>query len=710
MGNPRRALIAAVVLILGLAAFAAAVHARPAPANTLPLGFADQLVFRDVTQPTRVAFAPDGSVYVAEKRGRILRFATLQATTPTVAADLRTEVYSGWDRGIVGLAVDPAFTTGRPYLYALYTLDALPGGTAPNWSGDDCPTPPGFTTHGCVVMGRLVRMTVANGTVTQTKVLIEDWCQQYTSHSVGDLRFGPDGALYASAGDGASYTFVDKGQVSGGTSPTTLVANPCSDPANEGGALRSLDALTPSDPHTLDGTLIRIDPDTGAARPDNPWAAAGDVNRRRIVAFGMRNPWRFTFRPGTSEVWAADVGWKAYEELNRIQLGTGAVPNLGWPCYEGNGKQPDYDEAGIPLCQGLAPDAVTAPYYAYGRVAIAGCGQTTTSASAVAFATNPRYPAAYRGALFFSDYARGCVFTMQTGPNGLPITSTFAPFLKGRPVVDLQTGPGNDLFYVDIAAGEVRRLVASGTNRVPVAAVTATAATGPAPLTVNFDARGSSDPDPGDELRYEWDLDADGQFDDGTGTTATSTYPTARTLAVRVRVTDSYGLSAIASVTVSAGNQPPVPTIVTPAATLTWATGDPISFSGNAQDPQQGTLPASALDWKLIVVHCGDDGTQCHEHQVATWTGVASGQFAAPAHEWPSKLKLVLTARDNAGASASVERLLEPRTATLSIASNPPGISITAVNGTNPTPFTRTVITGTTVTVSAPATAVINGA
>ncbi len=716
MGSARRRLIVAA-LFLGVVAVAAAVHARPAPANTLPSGFADQLVFSGLQLPTRVAFAADGTVFIAEKAGRILRYSSIQASASTVVADLRTQVFSGWDRGIVGLAVDPAFTTGRPYLYALFTLNAPPGGTVPTWNGDDCPSPPGPTTNGCVVTGRLVRLTIVNGVATETKVLIDDWCQQFTSHSIGDLGFGPDGALYASAGDGASYTFVDKGQVPGGVSPTVLKAKACDDPTNEGGSLRSLDALTPNDPHTLDGTIIRIDPDTGAARPDNPWASSSDPNRRRIVAFGMRNPWRFTFRPGTSELWASDTGWKSYEEINRIPLGTGAVPNLGWPCYEGVGKQPEYDAAAIPICQNLDPATVTAPHHSYGRVAIEGCGKNTTAASAVAFATNLRYPAAYQGALFFSDYARGCIFTMRLGKNGLPDTSTVAAFVTGRPVVDLQTGPGRDLFYLDISrkgcnaadCGELRRIVASGTNRAPVAGVTAAPVSGPAPLTAAFDAGSSSDPDAGDVLRYEWDLDADGQFDDGTGRTATATYPTPRTLAVRVRVTDSYGLSSIAQVTVSAGNDAPVPAIATPAATVTWAAGDPVAFSGSAQDAQQGALPPSALQWRLVIEHCGDGGVQCHEHEVQSWSGVASGQFYAPAHDWPSRLKLLLTAKDNAGASATVTRTLEPRTVSLAVASNPPGISIDAVDTASPAPFNRTVIAGTTVTVSAPATAVVNG-
>ena len=108
------------------------------------------------------------------------------------------------------------------------------------------------------------------------QVLVEDWCQQYPSHSIGTVEFGPDGALYASAGDGASFNFADYGQDG---SPL----NPCGDPPGgvgatltpptaEGGALRSQDLRTSGDPVTLDGSIIRVDPATGAACPTNPLA------------------------------------------------------------------------------------------------------------------------------------------------------------------------------------------------------------------------------------------------------------------------------------------------------------------------------------------------------------------------------------------------------------------------------------------------------
>ncbi len=174
-------------------------------------------------------------------------------------------------------------------------------------------------------------------------MLIEDWCQQYPSHSVGSLEFGADGALYVSGGDGASFNFVDYGQDGN-------PVNPCGDPPGgvgatltaptaEGGALRSQDLRTSGDPVTLDGAILRVDPATGAALPDNPLVGNADPNARRIIAHGLRNPFRITVRPGTNEIWTGDVGWTDWEEINRITSPTDSVvENFGWPCYEGQNR------------------------------------------------------------------------------------------------------------------------------------------------------------------------------------------------------------------------------------------------------------------------------------------------------------------------------------------------------------------------------------
>ena len=111
----------------------AAVVAPSAQAATLPPGFSEHTIFAGLTQPTAVRFAPDGRVFVAEKAGVIKEFDSLSDTTPTVYADLRTNVHDYWDRGLLSFALDPAFPV-KSVMYVLYTYDAPVGGTAPVFS------------------------------------------------------------------------------------------------------------------------------------------------------------------------------------------------------------------------------------------------------------------------------------------------------------------------------------------------------------------------------------------------------------------------------------------------------------------------------------------------------------------------------------------------------------------------------------------------
>jgi hypothetical protein len=212
-------------------------------AAVVPTGFEDRAVLSGLVHPSVIQFAPDGRIFVAEKRGTIKVFDNLTDTTPVTFADLRTQVADYWDRGLLGMALPPNFPT-NPFVYVLYTYDAAIGATAPRWN-DACPTPPGPTTDGCVVSGRLSRIQ-ANGDVSTgpEQVLINDWCQQFPSHSIGTVAFGPDGALYVSGGDGASFNFSDYGQAGGTLAGTPTPVNPCGDPTGEGGALRSQDVRT----------------------------------------------------------------------------------------------------------------------------------------------------------------------------------------------------------------------------------------------------------------------------------------------------------------------------------------------------------------------------------------------------------------------------------------------------------------------------------
>ena len=122
---------------------------------------------------------------MAEKSGRIRVYPTLTSTTPTTFVDLAPKVHNFWDRGLLGLELDPAFPA-NPYVYALYAHDAAIGGTAPRWN-DACPSPPGPTSDGCVISGRLSRFAAVGNVAGTEELLIEGWCQQYPSHSIADL-------------------------------------------------------------------------------------------------------------------------------------------------------------------------------------------------------------------------------------------------------------------------------------------------------------------------------------------------------------------------------------------------------------------------------------------------------------------------------------------------------------------------------------------
>jgi len=838
-------------------------------------------VISGLTQPTAVRFASDGRIFVAQKNGLLLEYDSLSDPTPTTVADLRTAVDDYWDRGLLGLALDPNFPNS-PYIYVLYTYDAPPGGTAPRWN-DACPTPPGPNTDGCVVQGRLSRLTISGNASTNEQILIQGWCQQFPSHSIGDLRFGTDGSLFVSGGDGASFSNADWGQY-GGSSGSPTRANPCGDPPSagtalspptaEGGALRSQSPQRAAgEPAVLNGSVLRVDPATGAGVAVNPFASRSDANLRRIVAYGFRNPFRFTLRPGTNDLWVGDVGWNTWEEINRSPDPT-VAKDFGWPCYEGTGPQPVYQSDNLNICNSLyasggsggtfgttnpasgfdtldantkgvtkfsspvsgqltkvegylsglgsttgsqvlkavvyadnggvpgtllgtsnavtvnagaafswvpftfttpptvtagpvwigylagttsaliqarldnasgvikynantysggatnpfgaasqasklngwairatyatsgGGSAVTPPLYTYNHsnpvVSGDNCSAANgSSVTGLAFYNGGSYPGAYNGALFFADHTRNCIWVMMTGANGLPDPNQISAFdTPAAGPVDLEIGPGGDLFYVDFDGGTIRRIQYSSANQPPVAVASATPTSGAAPLAVNFDGSGSSDPD-GDPITYSWDLNGDGVYGDATSATPSFTYQAAGTYVVHLKVTDSHGASTVSSpITIDAGNTPPAPTISSPSSTLTWKVGDPISFSGGATDAQDGTIPATGLSWLLIIHHCPTPSS-CHTHNVQTFAGVSSGSFNAPDHEYPCWLELQLTATDSKGLSATTSVRLDPKTVDLTFASSPSGAQLSAGSTSATAPFTKTVVINSAVAVGA---------
>lgn len=532
-------------------------------ANWPTPNFRNSLVFDGRDQPVTLRFAHDGSVFVAEKPGRIWMYSSLVDDTPQQVLDLGDHVHSYQDRGLLGMALDPRFPE-RPYVYVLYSFNGgLFADLPPRWPATGCANPIGDFA-GCVISGRLSRFRFDGSQLLDEQVLIEDWYQQFPSHSIGTVRFGNDGKLYVGGGDGAAYVHADWGQVGNPAWPDQR------SPTNQGGALRA-QGLEVENLYSgqvwLNGSIARIDPDTGAGVPGNPlFAQAGaSANAQRILAYGLRNPFRFTHRPGTSELWLADVGWRDWEEIDRLPdpATAAGLRNFGWPCFENLGHVDDY--AAQPLCQSLYANGdsggrtpVSAPFYAMSHA-------TATAVSAIAFYTGTRWPSEYRNALFFGDYARNRIWMIaDTDADGIPdpVADNAAPtFGQGHlAVVDLVAGPGGDLFYVDIFEGRIERISwdadINARNLAPSAAIAlmpGSSADGP-PRSISFSAANSVDPE-SQALTHAWDLDGDGDFDDGNDPAATASYTASgaavETIRVGVRSTDSGGASDEAFMTIS---------------------------------------------------------------------------------------------------------------------------------------------------------------
>jgi YD repeat-containing protein len=714
------------------------VSASSAMAVTLPAGFQDNTVFAGLSEPTAIRFAADGRVFVALKEGKILYYESVNDASPTVFADLRKQVYDNGDRGILGLALDPEFPT-EPYVYTLYTFDHVLGedapgayprwGQPPTYSGDPCPKPESADVDACPVSGRLLRLTAdaSDEHAVAEKVLVEDWCQQDSSHSIGDLDFGPEGALFASGGEGASFISSDYGQFGWPHKnqcgdPPGNVGEALKPPSAEGGSLRSQDVRTLGDPTGLDGAVIRIDPESGTGFPGNPLAASSDPNARRIVAYGFRNPFRFAIDPQSDEVYVGNVGNGTYEEIDRFSTEPGQAYNSGWPCYEGDEPNWGFFGFDLNLCEGLYSEegSTSQPFFFYGH----GEGVTPedpcthengSAISGSSFYSGDTFPASYDGALFFADPVRGCVYVMFAGEDERPDPSTTIPFLSNAglyPGVDIEEGPEGNLYYVSLfgdeyGPGSIHRISYSSGNQPPVAHLTATSEWGASPLTAQFDATGSTDAD-GEALSYEWDPQGDGTYEAKTTNGKKSrTFSDAQNHTVAVRVRDGQGATSIARVTIYPGDSsPPSVEIVKPTASFEWRVGQAIEFEGAAGDSQDGDLPDTSLDWNSRLFHCP---SACHAHPLQAFPSVGSGTLIAPDHDYPSRIDLTLTAVDSRGLSATKTVTLNPRTVELEIASDPAGVTLTAGLLTQPGPFDLTAIEGSHITLSAPLSVELGG-
>jgi glucose/arabinose dehydrogenase len=362
------------------------------PSAAAPVVLAPVMPGESLSSPVWVTPVPDGSgdMVVVEQQGTVKRFHPAAERAKGIFLDIGDRVSrEGWEEGLLSLAFHPRFRdNGTFFVY--------------------------YSAHGPrrSVISRF-RVDGAGKADPATEQVVLTVAQPYSNHNGGLLLFGPDGYLYIGLGDGGS----------GG------------DPQGNG-----------QNRATLLGTILRIDVDRpGAGRAygipaDNPFATATDGSRPEIWAFGLRNPWRFSFDRATGALFAADVGQNRIEEVNRVVRGG----NYGWNIMEGR------------ACYGqwrCKQDGLSLPITEYDH----GAGQSITGGYVYRGAALP----ALRGQYLFADFASGMIWS---------IPADTADFAKPREVLqtDLRISSfgedeAGELYVVDLRGG-VFRLVPAGTD------------------------------------------------------------------------------------------------------------------------------------------------------------------------------------------------------------------------------------------------------
>ncbi|MDP6945322.1 MAG: PQQ-dependent sugar dehydrogenase, partial [Myxococcota bacterium] len=333
----------------------------PAPPSASGLVLVDAFPNLNISYPLLLTHANDGSnrLFVVERFGHIEVFPNdPSVSTSTTFLDLSSVITTESEGGLLGLAFHPDYATNG-HFYVNYTV-----------------------LQGEAMYTRISRFTVSatdpNLADPQSELLLRAIAQPFYNHDGGMIAFGPDGHLYIGMGDGGY----------------------AGDPYEHG-----------QDTNTLLGAMLRIDvdhPEDGlnyGIPSDNPFANGG--GRREIYAWGLRNPWRFSFDTVTGALWAGDVGQKTWEEITIIGLGE----NHGWNIMEGHACYP-------PEVSNCNTEGLVTPVMQYPN---AGKGSVTGGY----VYRGSRIPSLY-GTYIFADYEQYTLYLMPTdeGPPDSPAMDT----------------------------------------------------------------------------------------------------------------------------------------------------------------------------------------------------------------------------------------------------------------------------------------------
>jgi glucose/arabinose dehydrogenase len=592
----------------------------------LPVGFVEQTVYSSNTVIVGMKFDASARIYYWEKSGKVWVIKNgVRGTTPLI--DLSAEVRDNWDAGLIGFALDPDYMSNG-FFYLCYPVkeNVLPGYVS---------------TYQPASIGRVVKYQVTNpndnypvANLSTRLILVGETIQTgipvlFEGHMGGALDFGDDGSLFVSTGDGSNFTITDNGNEAYYSTAITRGIIP---------STQNIGSNRVQLLNSLNGKLLRINPDNGDGLADNPYydAANPRAAASRIWAKGLRNPWKLLHVPNSGnhhdpgKFLIGDVGANAYEEIN---LSSSAGQNFGWPHYESDYFYSSRPSTYLPTtyqkpiidARNTIRGLVNGTFYTAGSSQLPS--NTTDLANEVVivlgnFYTRNDVPSQYQNALFWGDYGAKKIYYTKFDSNWNPLfvnkfcnVSDFIFAIETNPITGGIYYASNPNTYG--GASTIKRIVYAPGNRPPIAKIQADTLQGIGKLTTAFSAEYSYDPD-NNPLTYSWNF--------GNGQTASGLSPhitfstvatTIQQYKVKLTVSDNSGASAVDSVWVTLNNTIPKienGDISNGLNNVQENTATPVTATATASD-QQSAANLLTYTWKVYIIHNG------HEHLEATYYG-----------------------------------------------------------------------------------------
>ncbi|MCP9769673.1 PKD domain-containing protein [Lacihabitans sp. LS3-19] len=634
----------------------------------LPAGFiAEEISTWDA--PMGTVFDGNNRMYVWERGGKVFVF---HNNIKTQLLDISEETNSHPSLGLISMVLDPNFSSNG-YIYLFYIVDRhylLNYGT-PSYSAT--------TSEVGATIARVSRFTLNasngfNSVVPNSKVILVGTTKSNgfphtgTGHCEGDLKFGSDGSLIVTCGDGAiNDDYEDQAYADQILSQEEYDAR----------RLWRCQIL-----NSLNGKVLRINPSNGEGYPSNPYFEPSNPSSKRskIFARGFRNPFRITMKPGTGAhlisegnpgaIYIGDVGQETKEEIDVITTGG---QNFGWPKFEGmdhvNISNATYEPTSFqkPALEwgrtgSTARVLVNNVVKNFGSVDFPYTNFTGSCAIGGVFYEGTKYPEEFHDAYFFADFNDQWVRTLKFDNNNNPISkSNFGNSVVG--LIHFSYNPHDEfLYYATVTNKVVRLKYEPNGNQNPIANFEVSKKFGASPLLVQFDASSTMDPD-GDILTYNW------SFGDGASATGVSPshtfYSTVgaapQVFEVVLTVLDGQGGVSTFSLKISTNNTPPIihSTSVDNFAVFQNLTSQNLNLTAQVSDAQQPNNQLSTL-WEVYLHH------NDHEHPYFSQSGTSHNYSLSGVdceHDFYF-YELIFTVTDSYGLTTRMVKNIFPNCAT----------------------------------------------